>query len=195
MPGSTIHIMFAHLLNPNASTEFYAGSIAIDAVDDYHEKDKTHFRKIPNRAQKLYEYAKSLPKNDFNEGMISHLYLDWRWDACELNRFIDEHGEGWFKPYRTDLSKISHHFSNTLPYVKEIWKRIYELPIEKFGDVPSATPQMVRNFVDFGYESSKETRDEPIVFHADEVLHFLEMTALEYKRFFERMENDVHSKL
>lgn len=183
MPGSTMHLMFAKLVNPQGSLKYFTGSIAPDAVRDRYEKDKTHFRNMPDRAHKLMGFAKSLPKSDFNEGMITHLYLDWRWDSCEIQRFADLYGKDWFVPYRRELSRIGHYYSNNDEWCKRIWREIYEMPMSKYEPVPCSTDQMLRDFINTAYESQMEKRDEPKLFCSDEVDEFLKMTALEYPRF------------
>lgn len=187
MPGSTFHIIFADMLRDNASPEYYAGAIAIDAVSDYHLKDKTHFRKMENRSLKIAEFAKSLPRNDFYDGMITHLYLDMRWDMCEIERFKDELTDDWFLPYRSELSKTGHYLSNTVSKAQKIWDMIYKLPIENYGEVPLATTQMVENFIKNSYKSQKEQKEYPMYFYPDEVECFLKMAALEYPRYLKRM--------
>ena len=183
MPGSTMHLMFAKLINPNGSIKYFTGAIAPDAVRDRYEKDKTHFRNMPDRAHKLMEFAKSLTKSDFNEGMITHLYLDWRWDSCEIQRFADLYGKDWFIPYRRELSRIGHFYSNNDEWCKHIWRKIYDLPMSEYEPVPSSTDSMLRDFINTAFESQMEQRDEPKLFCSDEVDEFLKMTALEYPRF------------
>ena len=187
MPGSTIHLMFARMLKEQGSTAYFAGSVAYDAVADYHEKDKTHFRKTEGRIQKIIDYARSLPKCDWNDGVITHLYLDWRWDECELNRFIECHGEGWFKPYRADISRVSHHFAHKLPWCHGLWRDIYDMPQSQYGEIPRATGDNVRDFICMGYHSQLETRDYPKFFLPEHVEHFLQMTALEYPWFLDAL--------
>lgn len=183
MPGSTIHIMFAHMLEPEASDRYFAGCVAPDAVEDYHIKDKTHFRKIPDRAARIAAFIRGLPDNDWCRGMMTHLYLDWRWDMCELERFIALHGEGWFRPYREDISRLSRYFSHRFAYCGDIWRRIYELPIGEYGVVPEADSAAVREFITAGYRSSQQPSEPPRLFMPDEAERFLEMAALEYPRF------------
>lgn len=191
MPGSTLHLMFARLLNKKGSTAYFAGSVAYDAVADFHEKDKTHFRKTDDRIHKIIDYVRTLPKSDWNNGIITHLYLDWRWDECELARFIEYHGEGWFKPYRADISRISHHFSNSLPWCHPLWRDIYDMPQSQYGEIPRATGDDVREFLCFGYHSQLETRDYPLFYLPDQVEHFLQMAALEYPQFLDVVENKI----
>lgn len=189
MPGSTLHLMFARLLNEQGSTAYFAGSVAYDAVKDFHQKDKTHFRKTDDRIHKIINYARTLPKTDWNEGIITHLYLDWRWDECELARFIEYYGEGWFAPYRADISRVSHYFAHKLPWCHDLWRQIYDMPQEQYGEIPLAKPENVREFITLGYNSQLETRDYPKLFLPNQVELFLQMTALEYPQFLKTVRN------
>lgn len=183
MPGSTIHLMFANMIDENAPIEYFAGSILIDAVDDYHLKDKTHFRKRDDRFSAMCEYFRTLSDTQFNRGIMTHLYLDWRWDSCELNRFIEEYGDGWFVPYRADIARLSRHFSNSVPWIRELWQRLYDLPTDRYGEIPMATTEDARRFMENGYASLSKPSEPTKFFHPDQAEHFLKMAALEYPQF------------
>lgn len=101
MPGSMVHLLMARKVNPKDSILFYIGNIAPDAVTNWKEKDVTHFRNLPDRSEALATLARQTsPSDDFAEGVLLHLYMDWRWDTLVRHEFIKATGSDWFTKYR-----------------------------------------------------------------------------------------------
>jgi len=98
----------AHKINPKGSTLFYIGNLAPDAVTNWKEKDTTHFRNLPDRSQALAAIALQTPPSDnFAEGILLHLYMDWRWDIIAKDEFIKTIDGDWFAKYREELNLAS----------------------------------------------------------------------------------------
>lgn len=146
MPGSMIHLIVAKKVRPNASDLFYLGNIAPDTVNDWRMKDITHFRNLENREPALINLAKE-SYNDFNEGMLLHLYFDWKWDTIVREKFIEQVGEDWFSAYRKEISRIGSYAFHHIYWAKELWNNMDSVAISDYCEVPYATSDELKDFV------------------------------------------------
>lgn len=93
--------MMAHKINPNGDVLYYLGNIAPDAVSDWKKKDLTHFRNLENRRDALDDLARKIdPTDSFAEGILMHLYLDWKWDLKDTLIYYD---------YLKKQTSLQHH--------------------------------------------------------------------------------------
>lgn len=127
MPSLTIHLLVAYKFNPNGTAEFFAGSVAPDAVRSREDKDRTHMRDMPNemRPAALRALAKRLDLSDsIILGALLHLYTDYFWDTTLQAQYIKSYGEGWFLPYREQISVAGAWIYHNNPEIKRVWKLI-----------------------------------------------------------------------
>ena len=156
MSGSMVHLIAAKKLRPKGNALFYLGNIAPDAVVDWHDKDITHFRNLEDRQPSLISIAKNTA-GDFAEGVLFHLYLDWKWDNTARQMFIDKTGDDWFVPYRHELMlACSYAFHNT-DWAKQVWREMDLLDVRVYGQTPSASAMEVKEFVSRNNKWHNET--------------------------------------
>lgn len=148
MPGLMIHLLMAHKINPNGSTLYYAGNLAPDAVANWKDKDITHFRNLQDRYEALAALAlQTPPTDDFAQGVLLHLYTDWRWDTLARDKFIETVGCDWFTNYRKELSHASGYIFHHTVWAKELWEQIDLCPSSQYGKTPGATAEEVKDFI------------------------------------------------
>ena len=180
MPGSMIHLLAAHEVNPNGSAMFYLGNIAPDAVADWHDKDSTHFRDLDDRGPALKLLAERTA-DDFAEGVLLHLYFDWKWDTAVRQKFIDKIGDAWFTPYRKELSLAGSYAFHHTEWAKQVWDDMDSLDAGSYGETPRASAMDVKDFVSRNNKWHNENVKGPSpAFPADMIYEFIENTVKEY---------------
>ena len=123
MPSSMVHLKIAYEYNPTASPEFWVGNLAPDSIGVWKEKDRFHLRDIVNREQALRALADTMPNGDlFLEGMLLHLFTDWKWDEGMLQHYIKSHNPGdWYKNYRTEMGLLSARMYHENLWSAKVW--------------------------------------------------------------------------
>lgn len=146
MPSSMIHLCFAKKVRPDGNALFYLGNIAPDAVKDWHVKDITHFRNLKDRQPALIKLVKET-KGNFAEGILFHLYLDWKWDTIIRPKFIEKTGADWFVPYRKELSLAGSYSFHHTEWAKQVWNDMDAIDIHAYDATPCASVEDVIDFV------------------------------------------------
>lgn len=148
MPSSMVHLITAYKYNPNLSAEFWVGNIAPDSIVDWKERDKFHLRNEHDRQIALIEFAKSVEKDDwFSEGILLHLFVDWKWDEDMRQQFIHNHSsDDWFLPYRNEIGLLSARLYHYHDWSKRIWEDMIGCNILKFIKTDVIR---VENIIDF----------------------------------------------
>ena len=153
MPSMMIHLLAAHKLQAEPDALFCIGTVAPDAVKTREDKDKTHFRILPDREEALANLARNTSEGDwFGEGVLLHLYLDWLWDEQGYHVFAKHHREdGWFLTYRNEIAKagsyIFHHYS----WSKKAFLKMLSCPVEQYGQTPGASKTEVSDMIKRNY--------------------------------------------
>lgn len=148
MPGSMIHLLMACKINPTGSALFYIGNIAPDAVTNWKEKEIAHFRNLKDRNQALAALAlHTPPSDDFAEGILLHLYMDWRWDTLARDEFIKTAEGDWFAKYREEISLTSSYAYHHTEWAKDMWKQMELVKPSEYGHIPGATAEELRGFI------------------------------------------------
>ena len=134
MPSSMVHLMAAYEYRPDAPGEFWLGNIVPDCIDDWKEKDKFHFRDVPDRGQALNNFAESIRKDDlFSEGMLLHLFVDWKWDEDLRRQYISNYNSGdWFQPYRNEIGLLSARLYHDTHWSAKVWEDMLSCDIPRF---------------------------------------------------------------
>jgi hypothetical protein len=141
-----LHLLLANKVRPDGSALFYLGNIAPDAVNDRHVKDITHFRNLKNRQDALIKLAQETA-DDFAEGVLLHLYYDWKWDSVILRKFVEATGDDWFSLYRSELSYAGNHAFHNTTWAKRIWNDMDALEVSRYGATPCAAAIDVKGFL------------------------------------------------
>lgn len=182
MPGSTVHLLMARKVKPNGSILFYLGCIAPDAVLDWKDKDITHFRNLNDRSEAMAALALQIPQSDeFSEGILLHLFTDWRWDTLARDEFIKKNEGDWFTRYREELALSGKYAFCHSDWAQDVWKQIEQCDISEYNKIPGATAADLKNFISHNYKWHCENNTEPsAVFTPEYIEEFIIKIADEY---------------
>ena len=137
MPSSMIHLSVAKKYNPNSEITFYIGNLAPDSISDMNIKHEIHLRDVPNRETALKDFilnSKYL-KNSFFEGIVLHLFADWKWDIQFMLPFSQRSGDGWFPKYRNEIGLASAYLYHHTNWSIELWKKMDSFDISNFSNI------------------------------------------------------------
>lgn len=180
MPGIMLHLMFANEVRPNGRPLFFLGNIAPDAVSEWTNKDRTHFRNLDNREPALRALAYKA-EGEFAEGVLLHLYFDWKWDTIVRQNFINQIGNDWFKPYRNELALASSYAFHQTHWARPLWDEMDAIPMQQYGITPGATAEEVREFFCQNHKWHIDNRIGPSLFFSPELIkEFINQTADEF---------------
>ncbi len=185
MPGSMIHLLMAHKVKPEGSTLFYAGNLAPDAVTNREDKDITHFRDLQDRSGALAALAlQTPPSDDFAEGVLLHLYTDWRWDILARDEFIKTAGGDWFPEYRKEISLASWYAFHHTDWANGLWERMDRCEASEYGKIPGATAEEFEDFICRNKKWHMENDSGPsTVFTPEFIEEFIHKIAEEYTQW------------
>ena len=187
MPASMTHLMFAKRIKPQGSALFYLGSIAPDAMSG-RKKDETHFRNLNDREPALINLAKNV-RNDFDEGVLAHLYLDWKWDYAVIKEYIEKTGGGWFASYSNEISIASSYSFHNTGFAKQLFSEIVSVDIKSYGLTPGAAADEVRDYISGAYKWHNENKEGPSAIFSPEFIEvFISRTAQDYIDWIKRIE-------
>ena len=180
MPSSMTHLIAARRIRPEGGALYYIGNIAPDAVDEWHKKDASHFRDLADREPALVKLAKAT-RGEFAEGVLLHLYVDWKWDALVKRKFIEKTGDGWFLPYRRELSLAGSHAFHSSDWIKQVWLDMIAADSGGYGATPYASVEDVREYIKSTYKWHTENNIGPSAAFPPEMIgEFVDQTADEY---------------
>ena len=183
MPVTMVHLLVADKVKPNGEAAFYVGNCAPDAIPDYHEKDKRHFRD-QDRQVVLADLAKETI-GAFAEGMLLHLFVDWKWDSTLLSKYISEAGENWFPSYSVEKDHLAGYYYHNVERLRQIVNDMRVLDMDSYGTTPGATSEDVKRFIERQQKWHSENVFEPsLAFPPNVVDHFVAETAKEYSEWF-----------
>jgi len=175
-----MHLLAASKTRPTGSILFYIGNIAPDAVSNRHDKDIFHLRNLQDRLPTLISLAKNT-SGDFAEGLLLHLYVDWKWDTTIMQKYINETGQGWFAQYRNELSLAASYLFHHTDWAKKILGDMDTLDTACYGNTPGVSVTDVKNWVSRGNKWHNENNIGPSsVFTPDLVENFASLVAEEY---------------
>ena len=146
MPNLMTHLLLAKAVKPQGSPLFYLGSIAPDGVNNRADKDISHFRNLTDRQPALVSLAKETT-GDFAEGVLLHLYCDWKWGTTILQKFIENTGEDWFPLYRNELNHVASHAFHSTTWAREVWDGMDMIDTSSYGKVHLATADDIKTHV------------------------------------------------
>ena len=153
MPSCMIHLHTAQLLRNGRSIRYCAGAVAPDAIEDWRVKDRTHLRDAPDREAALAQLARQIdPRDDFAEAALMHLYVDWRWDANQLERYWASlggrpAGGDWVPAYRHEISLASAWIYHHNDWARPLWRELLALPQAQYGALPGMDATDIRDYI------------------------------------------------
>ena len=160
MPGSMIHLILAKKVNPEGSVSYFVGNIAPDAIKDRHDADATHFRDLKDRQPALISFAKEAI-NDFTEGILLHLYFDWKWDTIIRQKYINMVGDEWFATYRNELGFAGSYAFHHTDWAKQLWHDMDSLDVSCYGTTPRTSADDVKIHVNRNNKWHNDNITEP----------------------------------
>ena len=129
MPGTGIHLLVAHAIEPDASGAFFFGSFAPDYEQERAPKDAIHLRKEPDRLAALTTLRDGLDmRDDFTRGWVLHLFTDLLWDESLLAQYRRAYTGGddtrgdWFYPYREELGLTTSYLYRQAPWMDVVMR-------------------------------------------------------------------------
>lgn len=187
-----IHLMTAKKIKPQARILFMIGSIAPDAVSDWQKKEITHYRTALNREKNIESIANnSDSSDDFAQGMILHLFTDWRWDALVIKAFIDNFGEGWFPRYRKELNLAGSYAFHTNNWSTDLWNRMEMQGENSYGFIDGATNEDLKNLITRNHKWHKENNIGPSCIITPEFIEkFIRIVIKDFEKFMAKYSDD-----
>jgi hypothetical protein len=163
MPSQMIHFLTTKYYRPEALPLLYIGCVAPDCRDVRELKQKSHLRYLPQeeRLAALAEKARGYDMgNDFQFGIILHLYTDFKWDTGPMQYHKDTYkGDTWFKDYRHEINTASVNLYHTLDWAPSVWSEIMKVPPEMYSSENDEFPtEDIKKYLDF---SLRYHRDAP----------------------------------
>lgn len=182
MPGTMIHLLTAYKVNPTASVSFWIGNVAPDAISDWQEKEIKHFRNFPDRTEAITNLARKTDKTDeLAEGILLHLFLDWKWDVSIREDFMKKTGENWFLKYRDELSLAGGFMYHHIVWGKIIWEQMDLYDVSSLEIIDGPTNSELKNFISRNRKWHNENNIGPSTTFMPEMIEsFTDKVAKEY---------------
>jgi hypothetical protein len=187
MPSSMIHLLTAYKYNSKASVDFWVGNIAPDSVNDRKEKDKIHFRDKSDRLNALRDMASTInSKDDFSQGLLLHLYLDYFWDLYPVCNYIKKSKDSnWFQLYRNEISLAGAWLFHNKEWSKTVWHEMEVWPMSVYKNIYGIVKEDVADFI--GRNNKWYTENEYIgpskAFTPEFVEEFTSKVATDFKNW------------
>ena len=180
-----VHLMVAYQYNPASPSEFWVGNIAPDCIDDRKEKDKLHFRDTLDRNQALRKFERSIGKDDlFMEGMLLHLFVDWKWDEDLLQQYIlNSNSDDWFNQYRNEIGILSARLYHDNLWSADVWKDILNCDIPKFNTTEISSEGVLTILQQVNRYHIKNPLAKPLFYSLELINKFTAKTAEDYKNW------------
>jgi len=146
MPSSMPHLIIAKKFNPNASIDFYIGSLAVDSIKDASVKAEAHMENSPNIESALKDLALNA-SSDYLLGHFLHLYVDWKWKNTHLKSFANNNGEKWFSKYRDEIGKITAFAFHNTEWACNLYNQLEHWDYNGFIETEFIKEASVRDYI------------------------------------------------
>jgi len=186
MPSSMVHLMIAYDYNPGPPAEFWVGNIAPDCIDNRAESDKFHLRCSKDREQALRGFAKTINKDDlFAEGILLHLFVDWKWDDDLRQQYIKYCNSGdWFQPYRNEIGLLSARLYHDNLWSGKVWNEMISSDIPKYNKTKEISSENILSILKrantYHIDNPSAT---PVFYSVESVIDFTGKTAEDYRKW------------
>ncbi|MDR1117478.1 MAG: hypothetical protein LBL09_04450 [Oscillospiraceae bacterium] len=164
MPSSMIHILLARKLKPDMPIPFMVGSLAPDAFNGtYLEKDKNHFRDLPDRLDALRGYAREADcKNEFFMGVLLHLYADYLWDREAVDLYKSGYNDNsWVASYRENILMTSNWLFHRFDWCDGLWRDMLSCPDGLLYEFRGISKPDIRGYLERNYALLTREKLEP----------------------------------
>lgn len=194
MPSCMIHLSAAARYLPAMPVRMMLGSVAPDAIQrDWKTKDISHFRNIESQEARLCalrEYADSLNMTDvFYQGVLLHLYLDYKWDTTALREFKALHENDpakWFQPYRNEISIVSEWLYHHTAWSRVVWRQMLAYDVSLCPPVLFVSNEDIRDYLRRNFQwHEKNVRGPSEVYSPEYVETFITSSVEEFTHWLE----------
>ena len=179
-----MHLVTAKMVNSNDDPLFWIGNLAPDAIYSREKKDIIHFRRVKDREKALINLANNTNSNDsFAEGVLLHLFLDWKWDKGPQKKYFEEEKEkeNWFLSYRREIALTSLFLYNDNNWSKDVWEKMIQCDPNNYGKIEGISKEDIIDFLNINYNwHEKNKPEEKMYFSTEYVYDFLSNSAKEY---------------
>lgn len=183
MPSSMVHLLTAYKYDPKATVAFLIGNIVPDIITEWKEKDRTHLRDRPDRLCALKELAATMNmQDDFEKGIILHLFLDYKWDVNPREEFTKRYeGYTWFEPYRHEIALTGAWLYHHTDWSERVWKELISYPLADFEN-NKYDENEIKKFIVRNYKWHNENYIGPSLYFTPELIEeFTSKVAVEFR--------------
>ena len=181
MPSSMPHLLTARKTGISTDFLFYIGSLAPDSVTDRNKKDIVHFRNSTDREKSLIDLAAATDQSfSFKEGVLMHLFLDWKWDIGPSYDFRKHYGNDCFLQYRDEIGRLGSCLYHNIAWSEELWNGMLVVKPEDYPLEIDFNPSEVITMLNRNNIWHKNNELQPQFYETDEMNAFFEKVAVEY---------------
>jgi len=156
------HLLVAKKVKPNAKIDFYIGNLAPDCILNKEKKHIVHLRKTPDREAALKEMTlKTDDKNEYLQGMVLHLFVDWKWDSLILPVFAEKNGEEWYTKYGDEGGFLESYAFHHTDWAYVLWEQMDLCDAFDFVETDSITMESIKAEITRSRKWKMETKIGP----------------------------------
>ena len=189
MPSYFVHLCVAKKVNPNASLDFFIGTLAPDSVSGK-EKHENHFRDKPNMELALKKFAKTIDtENQYLKGFLLHLFVDWKWNDTILADFAKSVGDGWYKKYHEEVGLIESYGTTKTPWLYALRQEMLLYSDYDFVETGFVSRQSIKTMLDNSDMWKVVNKTNPsLAFPCELIENFATNIAQEFAMWFSELE-------
>ena len=189
MPTYFIHLCVAKKVNPNATLDFFIGSLAPDSVSGK-EKDINHFRNESNMELALKKFAQTInTENEYLKGFLLHLFVDWKWNDSVLTDFAKREGDGWYKKYYVEGTLIESYGCHNTEWAYKLREQINACNNFNYVETEFVTEEGIKTMFKNSHSWEIENKTEPsTAFPPEFIEKFASDTADDFIKWFSGLE-------
>jgi hypothetical protein len=181
-----VHLMTAYEYRPNSPAEFWVGNLAPDCIEDWQERDTFHLRNVADKEQAFDDFAKTISSDNlFSEGMLLHLFVDWKWDGDLRQQYIKNfHADDWFQSYRNEIGLLSARLYHDTFWSVKIWDEMLNCDIAEYNktkNIPSENTLSILNRANKYHIENPSV--EPCFYAVETIIDFTKKTAKDYRQW------------
>jgi len=182
MPSAMPHLMLARRCDSVADALFFVGNLAPDSIADWGRKETLHLRNADDRAHALGQLAsRTNPSKPFEEGILLHLFFDWKWDTGPLADYKNHYGDDWFRTYRAEIGALSAYLFHHCAWSNLIWDTMLAVRGSEYPERSDYLFTEVYDMIDRNRTWHRENADiSPAFYSPDDILLLIGRVKNEY---------------
>lgn len=191
MPSLMMHLQTAYKCNKESSTAFFIGNLAPDSISTWKEKDKSHLRDREDRLQVLIKLAEGYKdQSDMDQGILLHLYLDYKWDIGPMKSFIEGYkGESWLQAYRHEIGLASAWLYHHTNWSQRVWDEMESYPTSLYKNTYGFDKEEIARLISNNHSWHSENNIGPSTFYPpDFTEEFTSKIAIEFGEWLDNLQ-------